>query len=53
VPYKNIHFMTSRVNDSLLNAVTVKDANHFILFKKYQMIKKKFLTILKNLKINV
>jgi len=47
VPYKNIDFMTAKVNDSLLDAITVKDANHFILSKKYSMIKKKLLEIIK------
>ncbi len=50
VPYKNMYFMTASVNDSLLKAVTVKDANHFILFKNYDLIKTELLTILDSLK---
>ncbi len=49
VPYKNIDFMTANVNDSLLNAITVKGANHFILSKKYLMVKKELLEILEKL----
>jgi pimeloyl-ACP methyl ester carboxylesterase len=50
VPYKNMDFIISRVNDSLLKAITVKDADHFILFKHYEMVKKELLDILENLK---
>jgi len=46
VPHKNLEFITSKVNDSLLNAITIKDANHFLLFKKYNLIKNELLTIL-------
>ena len=46
VPYKNIDFITEKVNDSLLNAITVKDANHFLMFKKFNMIKNELLAIL-------
>jgi pimeloyl-ACP methyl ester carboxylesterase len=50
VPYKNMDFIISRVNDSLLKAITVKDADHFILFKHYEMVRKELLEILENLK---
>ncbi len=50
VPYKNMYFMTANVNDSLLKAVTVKDANHFLMFKNYDLIKTELLTILDSLK---
>jgi hypothetical protein len=43
-------FMTANVNDSLLNAITVKGANHFIVFKQYKMIKQELLKILNELK---
>ena len=46
VPYKNMAFITSKVNDSLLKAITVKDANHFIAFKQYNMVKQELLRIL-------
>lgn len=49
VPYKNIDFITSKVKDSMLNAITVKDANHFILIKHYGMVKKELLRVLKEL----
>ena len=39
-------FITSNVNDSILNAITVKGANHFLMFKKYEIIKKELLSIL-------
>lgn len=46
VPYKNIDFITAKVNDSLLTAITVEGGNHFILSKKYSMIKQKLIDIL-------
>ena len=49
VPYKNMAFITSKVNDSLLKAVTLKGANHFILFKNYDIIKKELLEVLNSL----
>jgi len=49
VPYKNMAFMIAKVNDSLLKAVTVEDANHFLLFKKYSMVKKELMVILETL----
>ncbi len=50
VPYINMDFMTSKVNDSLLNAVTVKDADHFIMFKQYNMVRDELLEALEYLK---
>ncbi len=50
VPYKNMYFMTANVNDSLLKAITVKDASHFLLFKNYDLVKSELLTILDSLK---
>jgi pimeloyl-ACP methyl ester carboxylesterase len=49
VPYKNMAFIISKVNDSLLKAVTLKEANHFILFKNYDMVKKELLEVLNSL----
>jgi len=46
VPYKNMAFITSKVNDSLLKAVTLNEANHFILFKNYDIVKKELLEVL-------
>jgi len=46
VPYKNMNFITSKVNDSLLNAITVKDANHFISIKHYGMVKEELLRVI-------
>tara|TARA_R110002073_G_scaffold279026_1_gene442888 strand:- start:128116 stop:128982 length:867 start_codon:yes stop_codon:yes gene_type:complete len=50
VPYENMAFITSKVNDSLLKAVTIKGANHFILFKNYDIVKKELLEVLNSLK---
>jgi len=49
VPYKNMSFITANVNESLLTAITVKDANHFLMFKHYGMVKNELLTILEKL----
>jgi pimeloyl-ACP methyl ester carboxylesterase len=49
VPYKNMAFISSKVNDSLLKTVTLKEANHFILFKNYDTIKKEILEVLNSL----
>ena len=49
VPYKNMAFITSQVNDSLLKTVTLNEANHFILFKNYDLIKKELLEVLNTL----
>ncbi len=46
VPYKNMAFMQSKVNDSLLKCVTIDKGTHFIIFKNYEMIKKEMLAIL-------
>lgn len=46
VPYKNMDFIKAKINDSLLTTITVKDANHFLLFKKYNIIKNELLQIL-------
>ncbi len=50
VPYKNINFIKTNVKDSLLNAVTVKDTNHFILTKHYGMVKKELLRVIENIR---
>jgi pimeloyl-ACP methyl ester carboxylesterase len=50
VPYKNMAFIKSKINDSLLKAVTIKDANHFILFKNYNLVKQELLSVIDSLK---
>jgi len=50
VPYKNMDFIKANVNDSLLKAITVKDASHFLLFKNYDLVKTELLTMLDSLK---
>ena len=47
VPYANMDFVKKKVNDSLLTAKTIEKGSHFIIFKKYDMIKKDLLEILK------
>lgn len=49
VPFKNMAFITSKVNDSLLKTVTLIEANHFILFKNYNMVKKELLEVLNSI----
>ncbi len=49
VPYKNMAFITKNVTDSILKPITVKDANHFLLFKKYDLVKKELLEVLEKL----
>ena len=46
VPYKNMAFIKSQVSDSLLTAKSIPKGNHFIIFKKYEMIKKDILRLL-------
>ncbi len=48
VPYKNMTFIQTKVNDSLLKCVTINKGTHFIIFKNYDMIKKKMLDVLEN-----
>jgi pimeloyl-ACP methyl ester carboxylesterase len=48
VPYENMNFIISKVSDTILKAVVLEDMNHFILSKKYGMIKKELLQILEN-----
>ena len=49
VPYKNMDFITNNVNKDLLKAITVKNANHFLLFKKYPLVKNELIGILEKL----
>ena len=49
VPYANMAFIKSKVNDSILKDVTVKDGTHFILKEQFPMVKKELLEILEAL----
>ena len=49
VPYKNMEFITQKVPDTLLNAVTIEGANHFILSSHYQEVKKELLRVIASL----
>ncbi|MEE9348528.1 MAG: alpha/beta hydrolase [Flavobacteriaceae bacterium] len=46
VPYENMAFLQSKINDSILKSVTIDKGNHFIIFKKYELIKKEMLAVL-------
>ncbi|WP_117883762.1 alpha/beta fold hydrolase [Aureibaculum luteum] len=48
VPYVNMEFIISKVPNEFLDTVSVKNANHFILFKNYDLIKRKLLKVLDN-----
>lgn len=48
VPYKNMEYFQTKVNDSILKSVTIKDGKHLIFFKNYDLIKKDLLEILDN-----
>ncbi len=47
VPYKNMNYLKSKVNDSLVNYFTIDKGSHFILFKNYELIKEEIVTVLK------
>ncbi len=49
VPYENMHFIKSKVSDTILKAVSLEGMNHFILSKKYQVVKEELLQILEKL----
>jgi pimeloyl-ACP methyl ester carboxylesterase len=49
VPYKNMAYFKTKINDSILKTVTIKGGKHIIFFKNYDLIKKELLEILNNL----
>ena len=49
VPYENMSFMQKQVPKTVLNAVSLEGMNHFILFKKYDVVKKELLHILEKM----
>lgn len=49
VPYKNMEYFQTKVNDSILKSITIKDGKHLIFFKNYDLIKKDLLEILDKL----
>ena len=49
VPFENMQFIKSKVSDSILKAITLDGMNHFILSKKFDMIKIELLDVLKTL----
>lgn len=46
VPYENMAFLQTKMSDSILKCVTIEKGTHFIIFKKYDMIKKEMLDVL-------
>ena len=46
VPYENMNFIQSKMRYGNLKAVILEDMNHFILSKKYELVKKELLEIL-------
>jgi len=49
VPYANMGFIKSKVSDSILKTVVLEDMNHFILSKKYEVVKGELLEVLEKL----
>ena len=49
VPYKNLDYFKTKVNDSILKSMTIKDGTHMIFFKDYDLIKKNLLNVLNDL----
>ena len=49
VPYENMAFLQSKIQDSILKCVTIDKGNHFIIFKEYDLIKKELLSVLEKL----
>jgi len=48
VPYANTYFIEKHVSDKLLKVITLKNANHFIPWKNFDVVKKELITLLKN-----
>jgi len=46
VPYKNMAFLKSKIDSTILKTVTIDKGSHFIIFKNYDTIKKEMLTVL-------
>jgi len=49
VPYKNMKFLQSKLDSSLIKCITIDKGSHFIIFKNYNMIKKELLSIIEKL----
>lgn len=50
VPFANMKYAKSKLTDSMLKTIPIKDGNHFIPFKEFELIKTELLSILKNRK---
>lgn len=48
VPYKNLEYIKTKIDSSLLKTITLKGRNHFIPFTEYKRIKLELLKILNN-----
>ncbi|HIE45843.1 MAG TPA: alpha/beta hydrolase [Flavobacteriaceae bacterium] len=49
VTYKNMQYLKSKIDSSILKTVTIKKGSHFIIFKNYDLIKKEMLSVLEKL----
>jgi len=49
VPFENMNFIKSKVSGNNLKAVVLEDMNHFILSKKYDLVKAELLAVLEGL----
>ncbi len=49
VPYKNMKFLQSKIDSTLLKCVTIDKGSHFIIFKNYELIKKELLSIIEKI----
>ncbi len=49
VPYKNMKFLQSKMDSTILKTVTIEKGSHFIIFKNYELIKKELLSVLEGL----
>ena len=52
VPYKNMNYLKSKVNDSLVNYFTIDKGSHFIIFKNYDLIRDEILKVLEKIKMD-
>ena len=49
VPFENMNFIKRKVSKKLLKTITLDGANHFILKRHYDLVKKELVTILERL----
>jgi pimeloyl-ACP methyl ester carboxylesterase len=49
VPYENMVFLKSKIDENLLKCITIDKGSHFIIFKNYELIQKELLAILEKM----